>query len=42
MTVQEKQMLKEEWERQNYMLKQKELEQAEKQRAVHQTIHEEN
>ena len=35
-------MLKEEWEKQNYLVKQKELEIAEKQKGVHLTIHEEN
>lgn len=40
MLTQEQQMLKEEWERQNYALKQKELLNAEKQKVVHQTIHE--
>lgn len=35
-------MLKEEWEKQNYQVKQKELEIAEKQKGVHLTIHEEN
>lgn len=35
-------MLKEEWERQNYILKQKELQNAEKQKGVHQIIHEQN
>lgn len=35
-------MLKEEWERQNSTIRQKEIEQIEKQKSIHQTIHEEN
>ena len=35
-------MLKQEWEKQNSFIKQKELSQIEKQKSIHHTIHEEN